>query len=87
MEIARKRNLLVIEDCAESHGATCRGRMTGSFGDMACFSFYANKVITTGEGGMVTTNNRNSRNVCVCSAISRSQSRASATKKLVSTFA
>ena len=56
MEIARRHNLLVIEDCAESHGATCRGRMTGSFGDMACFSFYANKVITTGEGGMVTTN-------------------------------
>ena len=56
MEIARRHNLMVIEDCAESHGATCRGRMTGSFGDMACFSFYANKVITTGEGGIVTTN-------------------------------
>lgn len=58
MDIARRYNLLVIEDCAESHGATCRGKMTGSFGDMACFSFYANKVITTGEGGMVTTNNK-----------------------------
>ncbi len=57
MEIARRHDLLVIEDCAESHGATVRGRMTGSYGDMACFSFYANKVITTGEGGMVTTNN------------------------------
>jgi perosamine synthetase len=56
MEIAKRNNLMVIEDCAESHGATCRGKMTGSFGDMACFSFYANKVITTGEGGMVTTN-------------------------------
>jgi len=56
MEIARRHNLIVIEDCAESHGATVRGRMTGSFGHMACFSFYANKVITTGEGGMVTTN-------------------------------
>ena len=56
MEIARAHNLIVIEDCAESHGATCYGKMTGSFGDMACFSFYANKVITTGEGGMVTTN-------------------------------
>lgn len=56
MDISRRHNLLVIEDCAESHGATVRGRMTGSFGDMACFSFYANKVITTGEGGMVTTN-------------------------------
>jgi len=57
MGIARRHNLLVIEDCAESHGATCRGRMTGSFGDMGCFSFYANKIITTGEGGMVVTNN------------------------------
>ncbi len=56
-EIAHRHNLTVIEDCAESHGATVRGQMTGSFGDMACFSFYANKVITTGEGGMITTNN------------------------------
>ena len=55
MEIATRHNLVVIEDCAESHGASWRGRMTGSFGHMACFSFYANKVITTGEGGMVTT--------------------------------
>lgn len=57
MSIARKHGLIVIEDCAESHGATCRGRRTGSFGDMGCFSFYANKVITTGEGGMITSNN------------------------------
>ena len=56
MDLARRRGLLVIEDCAESHGATVRGRMTGGFGDMACFSFYANKIITTGEGGMVVTN-------------------------------
>ena len=56
MEIANAHKLVVIEDCAESHGATVRGRMTGSFGHMACFSFYANKVITTGEGGMITTN-------------------------------
>lgn len=56
MEIAKAHDLVVIEDCAESHGATVRGRMTGSFGDMACFSFYANKIITTGEGGMITTN-------------------------------
>jgi len=55
-QIARKHNLVVIEDCAESHGATCRDRMTGSFGEMGCFSFYANKVITTGEGGMIVTN-------------------------------
>ena len=56
MEIARRRGLVVIEDCAEAHGAKVRGRMAGSFGEMSCFSFYGNKVITTGEGGMVTTN-------------------------------
>ena len=56
MKIADKHNLVVIEDCAESHGAKCHGKMTGSFGAMGCFSFYANKVITTGEGGMVVTN-------------------------------
>jgi perosamine synthetase len=55
-QIAERHQLALIEDCAESHGATVRGRMTGSFGHMACFSFYANKVITTGEGGMITTN-------------------------------
>lgn len=55
--IAKRHQLVVIEDCAESHGATWRGRMTGGFGDMGCFSFYANKIITTGEGGMVITNN------------------------------
>jgi len=55
-EIAARHNLFVIEDCAESHGATCRGKMTGSFGHMGCFSFYSNKILTTGEGGMVVTN-------------------------------
>lgn len=56
VEIARRHDLWVVEDCAESHGATSHGEMTGSFGQLACFSFYANKVITTGEGGMVVTN-------------------------------
>ncbi|MEX2186020.1 MAG: DegT/DnrJ/EryC1/StrS family aminotransferase [Pirellulales bacterium] len=54
--IARRHDLMVIEDAAEAHGATCRGRKTGGLGDMACFSFYANKIITTGEGGMIMTN-------------------------------
>ena len=54
-EIAERHGLVVVEDCAESHGATVRGRQTGSFGNAACFSFYANKIITTGEGGMVLT--------------------------------
>lgn len=58
MKIAKKYNLKVIEDCAESHGASYRGKITGSFGDMGCYSFYANKIITTGEGGMVVTNNK-----------------------------
>lgn len=57
MALADKHRLVVIEDCAESHGATVRGRMTGTFGHLSCFSFYANKVITTGEGGMVLTDN------------------------------
>jgi perosamine synthetase len=57
LELANRRDWVVIEDCAESHGATVRGRMTGSFSAMSCFSFFANKVITTGEGGMVLTDN------------------------------
>src|SRR5258706_22963 len=56
MEIANKHNLIVIEDAGEAHGATVRGRKAGSFGRMSCFSFDANKIITTGEGGMVLTN-------------------------------
>lgn len=58
MEIARKHNLRVIEDCAESLGAEYRGKKTGTIGDVGCFSFFANKIITTGEGGMVTTRDR-----------------------------
>ncbi len=56
--IAKKHNLAVIEDCAEAHGATVRGKAVGGLGDAGCFSFYANKIITTGEGGMVVTNNK-----------------------------
>lgn len=56
-EIAEKDGLYVVEDAAESHGAEYKGQRTGSLGDAGCFSFYANKIITTGEGGMITTNN------------------------------
>jgi perosamine synthetase len=55
MEIAARHDLIVIEDAAEAHGAEVRGRKAGSFGQLACFSFYANKIVTTGEGGMVLT--------------------------------
>jgi|688.fasta_scaffold14137_6 perosamine synthetase len=56
MRLAKKYKLKVIEDCAEAHGAEYEGRKVGSFGDAGCFSFYANKIISTGEGGMVTFN-------------------------------
>lgn len=58
MRIAKKYKLVVIEDAAEAIGAEYKGRKCGSFGDISCFSFYANKVITTGEGGMVLTNKK-----------------------------
>lgn len=58
MEIAQDNNLYVIEDCAEAHGAEYKGKKIGSIGDISCFSFYGNKVITTGEGGMCITNNK-----------------------------
>jgi perosamine synthetase len=57
MGIAKKHSLLVIEDCAEAHGAEYNGKKVGGFGDIGCFSFYSNKILTTGEGGMCTTNN------------------------------
>ena len=53
---AAKRGIGVIEDCAEAHGARYADRPVGQFGDVACFSFYANKIVTTGEGGMCLTN-------------------------------
>ena len=55
-KIAKKYNLLVIEDAAEAHGATVDGKKVGSLGNCATFSFYGNKNLTTGEGGMITTN-------------------------------
>jgi perosamine synthetase len=55
-KIAKKHKLLVVEDCAEAHGAKFGNRRVGSLGAVGCFSFYANKVITTGEGGMCVTN-------------------------------
>ncbi len=54
--IAKKHNLFVLEDAAEAHGATVWGKRVGSLGNCATFSFFGNKILTTGEGGMVTTN-------------------------------
>lgn len=55
IKIAREYNLYVIEDATESLGATYKGRQTGTFGDLGCFSFNGNKLITTGGGGMIVT--------------------------------
>ncbi len=56
MDLADDHHLLVIEDAAEAHGAAYRGKKVGRIGHVGCFSFYGNKIITTGEGGMITTN-------------------------------
>jgi len=57
-KIAEDNNLFVIEDCAQSHGAFYKGKMTGTFSDIGCFSFYSTKNMTVcGDGGMITTNN------------------------------
>ena len=54
-ELAEKYGLMVIEDAAQAHGATCNGEKVGSLGDMSCFSFYPTKNMTTSEGGIITT--------------------------------
>lgn len=56
MALARENGLYVIEDAAECHGAAYRGRKAGTIGDVGTFSFFGNKIITTGEGGMIVTN-------------------------------
>jgi perosamine synthetase len=53
LDLADQHGIVIVEDAAEAHGAEYRGRRIGSFGAASCFSFYANKLITTGEGGMV----------------------------------
>jgi perosamine synthetase len=71
LELAAKHGLKVIEDAAEMHGQTYKGRPCGSFGDVSTFSFYPNKHVTTGEGGMLVTDDaalaaccRSLRNLC-----------------------
>lgn len=58
MKLAKKYNLFVIEDAAEAHGAEYKNKRVGSIGDAGVFSFFGNKIITAGEGGMVVTNNK-----------------------------
>ncbi|MEO6347915.1 MAG: DegT/DnrJ/EryC1/StrS family aminotransferase [Aquaticitalea sp.] len=64
LEIANKHGLWVIEDAAEAHGATVHGKRVGSWGNCATFSFYGNKNLTTGEGGMITTDDEDFYNRC-----------------------
>lgn len=58
IKIAKKYNLLLIEDAAEAHGAKYLNKKVGSIGDIGCFSFYGNKIITTGEGGAIVANSK-----------------------------
>jgi perosamine synthetase len=64
MALADKHGFSVLEDAAEAHGATYEGRKVGSLGHAAAFSFYANKIVSTGEGGMITTNNEDFAKMC-----------------------
>lgn len=71
MDLAARHDLSVIEDAAQAHGAEQNGRRAGGIGTIGCFSFYSNKIVTTGEGGMVVTNDaalaartRSLRNLC-----------------------
>lgn len=64
MEIVRKHHLLLIEDCAQAHGAEWKGQKVGTFGDAGCFSFYPTKNMTTSEGGAVVTNDPETARKC-----------------------
>lgn len=58
IQIAKNKKIKIIEDCAQSHGSKYKGERVGSFGDISCFSFYATKHMTTGEGGILCHNNK-----------------------------
>jgi len=64
LDIARQNDLYVVEDAAEAHGAEYKGHRVGCLGDIGCFSFYSNKIITTGEGGMIVTNDEETAERC-----------------------
>jgi perosamine synthetase len=64
LDLCKKHNLKLIEDAAEMHGQTYKGKMCGTFGDISIFSFYPNKHITTGEGGMIVTDTDHLKERC-----------------------
>ena len=64
LSLARKKRLKVIEDCSQAHGTKIYNKKVGSFGDASCFSFYATKHMTTGEGGVLCTNNKKIYEYC-----------------------
>lgn len=64
LALAARRGLRIVEDAAEMHGQTCWGEACGSFGDISVFSFYPNKHVTTGEGGMIVTNDQELAETC-----------------------
>ena len=58
-ELCKKKNIFLIEDCSHAHGSLIDGKKVGAFGDVSCFSFYPTKIMTTGLGGMIITNDKN----------------------------
>jgi dTDP-4-amino-4,6-dideoxygalactose transaminase len=64
MDVARRNGLRVVEDACEALGAEHRGQRVGTFGDLSCFAFYPNKQMTTGEGGMIVTDDEQYANLC-----------------------
>ncbi|HGJ63845.1 TPA: DegT/DnrJ/EryC1/StrS family aminotransferase [bacterium] len=64
MDIAKKHNLVVIEDCAQAHAGEWKGQKVGTIGDMGCFSFQSSKNLCAGEGGIITTNNEKYADRC-----------------------
>ncbi|MFH1614008.1 MAG: DegT/DnrJ/EryC1/StrS family aminotransferase [Planctomycetota bacterium] len=64
-EVADKNNLAVVEDCCEGFGSALNGRMVGTFGKMSVFAFYPNKQITTGEGGLILTDDDDLADLCI----------------------
>ncbi len=64
IKIAKKYRIKIIEDCSQAHGTKLNGKLVGSFGNISCFSFYATKHMTTGEGGILCTNDKKIYSFC-----------------------